>query len=267
MLMSSQAPQVYDIAKLHRTGLEVLGFKNAEEIVPLPEEMKPVDPVSENAAIISGKPVKVFMEQDHEAHIAVHMAAMQDPKLMQIIGQSPAAPMIMQAAQAHVAEHVALAYRQKMERLMGMQLPAPGQPVDPQMEAQIARGAVQAAEQLLQKHAQEAQAEAAAQAAQDPVLQIQARDLEVKERGLEYKREADMAKIASAEAQSLLNAQVELARIAQNAETEGARIGAKAASDHEKIMTDAQKAADQLESRAIESRNRERASRKPKASD
>lgn len=266
MLMSSQAPQVYDIAKLHRTGLEILGFKNAEEIVPLPEEMKPVDPVSENAAIISGKPVKVFMEQDHEAHIAVHMAAMQDPKLMQIIGQSPAAPMVMQAAQAHIAEHVALAYRQKMERLMGMQLPAPGQPIDPQMEAQIARGAVQAAEQLLQKHAQEAQAEAAAQAAQDPVLQLQARDLEVKEKGLEYKREADMAKIASSEAQSLLNAQVELARIAQNAEVEGARIGAKAASDHEKIMADAQKAADQLEARAKESKARERASGKSKTS-
>lgn len=264
MQMASQDPQLYDRAKLHRTGLEVLGIKNAEELVPLQEEMKPTDPVSENVAIISGKPVKVFLEQDHEAHIAVHMAAIQDPKIASLLAQNPAAQVIMSSAQAHVAEHLAFAYRKRMESLMGAPLPEPGSEANPEIDSRVAQAAAQAAQTLLQQNQQEAAAQAAAEAAQDPVLKLQQDELEVKKLDQQRKYETDMRKIDSEEKKTLLKSQVELARISQGAEVEGARIGAKASADHERNMVEAQKAADMLEASVNKANN---VNRKPETGD
>ncbi|WP_216071847.1 hypothetical protein, partial [Acinetobacter baylyi] len=123
--LAQGAPQLYDLPVLHRQMLEVLGIKNAEKLVRLDEDQKPTDPVTENMNLIMQKPVKAFLYQDHQAHISVHMAAMQDPKIQQLIGQSPFAQQISSAAQAHIAEHLAYEYRKQMEQLMGTALPVP----------------------------------------------------------------------------------------------------------------------------------------------
>lgn len=223
--MASQAPQVYDIPKLHRVGLEILGIKDAEELVKLPEDQKPVDPVTENMNILKGSPVKAFIYQDHQSHIAVHMAAMQDPMIQQMVGQSPNAPMIMSAAQAHVAEHVAYAYRAQMEQAMGGPLPAEGQEMSPEQEAQLARAAVPAAQQILGQHQQQAAQQEAQQMAQDPLVQLQARELAVKEIDQQRKAETDFAKLVVDAQKSELKAQIELARIDANKAIEEARLG------------------------------------------
>ena len=132
--MAQMAPDIYDMPQLHRSMLEVLGVKNAEKLVPLPDDMKPTDPVSENMAVLRGKPVKAFLYQDHQAHIAVHMSAMQDPMLMQLIGQNPKAQMMMAAMQAHIADHTAFMYRQKVEQQLGFALPPEEDKLPPQIE-------------------------------------------------------------------------------------------------------------------------------------
>lgn len=250
--MASQAPQAYDIPKLHREGLEILGFKNAEEIVPLPDDQKPRDPVTENMNILKGSPVKAFIFQDHEAHIAVHMAAMQDPQIQQMVGQSPNAPMIMSAAQAHIAEHMAYAYRQQMEQAMGAPLPTEDAELTPEQEAQIARAAMPAAQQILGQHQQEAAQQEAAAVAQDPLVQLQARELAIKEQDQVRKAETDFAKMTVDAQKAELKANVELARIEANKEIEAARLGveimenskdreSEAARDAEKIGLEAEK--------------------------
>lgn len=212
--MASQAPQLYDMPKLHRIGLEILGIKDAQELVPSAEEMKPADPVSENMAILQGKPVRAFISQDHEAHLAVHMAAAQDPKMQQMIGQSPNAAVIGNAMQAHLAEHLGFLYRSQIEQQMGQALPPPGEEMPPEMGAQIARAAIPAAQALLQKHQQEqAQQEAAAVAA-DPLVQLQTKELAIEQDKVENKAIMDAAKLEMQAELAKLRAEVELARIA-----------------------------------------------------
>lgn len=247
--MASQAPQVYDIPKLHRVGLEILGIKEAEEIVKLAEDHKPVDPISENMALIQGQPVKAFIHQDHNAHIAVHMAAVQDPKIAQMVGQSPNAQLIMAAAQAHIAEHMAFAYRMAMEQAMGGPLPQPGEEIPPEMEAEIARAAVPAAQQILAQNQQVAAQEEAQQLAQDPLVQLQARELAVKEIDQQRKAETDFAKIMVDAQKSKMKTELELARIEAQKEIEGMRLGvhiAESAADME------QRAAESAEKLGIE---------------
>lgn len=181
MQLAASAPQIYNMQELHKQMLDVIGIKNIGKLIPTEDDMQPVDPISENMAILNGKPVKAFMMQDHEAHIQVHMLAMQDPVIMQMVGQNPKAQQMVGAAHAHITEHVAYAYRQQMEQMMGVQLPPPGQPIPPEQEAQLSRLAVQASQKLLGKHQTEAQAQAAQQAAQDPVLQNETKDLAIKE--------------------------------------------------------------------------------------
>ena len=180
--LAQSAPQIYDLPKLHRGMLDVLGIKNADKLVPLPEDMKPLNPVSENMNLIKGKPVKAFAYQDHEAHIAVHQAAMQDPLMMQLIGQNPNAQAIMAAAQAHLAEHAAFAYMKRIEASLGMSLPSDEEPLPPEYEKALSGMLAQAGQQVLQQSQQQAaQAQAQAQA-QDPVMQMQMKELELKER-------------------------------------------------------------------------------------
>ena len=183
--LSQTAPQIYDLPHLHRGMLEVLGIKNAEKLVPLKDDIKPMDPVSENMFLLRGKPVKAFSYQDHEAHIQTHMAAMQDPAIMQLMGQNPNAQMIMAAAHAHIAEHVAYGYKVKMEQMLGFALPDDESleaGVPPELEKQMSMVMPQAAQAVLQQSQQRAQAQMAQQQAQDPVLQLQLREMAIKEK-------------------------------------------------------------------------------------
>ena len=178
--MAQMAPDIYDLPKLHRGMLEVLGIKNAAELVPLPDDQKPRDPVTENQSVLKGEPVKAFFYQDHEAHIKVHMAAMQDPVIMQLVGQNPRAQQMQAAMMAHVAEHVGFAYRQKIEQQMGMPLPPEDEKLPPEIETQLSSMMAQAAQQVLQQNQAQAAQQQAQQQMQDPVIMLQQKDLEIK---------------------------------------------------------------------------------------
>jgi hypothetical protein len=190
--LSQTNPQIYDLPYLHRQMIETLGIKNAQKIIPIEDEMKPVDPVTENMNILTGKPVKAFLYQDHEAHIRVHMAAMQDPKIMQLVGQNPQAQTIMGAAQAHLMEHIAFEYRKQIEKQLGTTLPPPDSDenyLPEAVEIQVSQLAAQAAAQLLQKDLAEAQAQQIAQQQQDPIIQMQQQELQLRAQELQLKQQ------------------------------------------------------------------------------
>ena len=187
--MAQMAPDIYDLPQLHRQMLGVLGIKDAEKLVPLPDDQKPKDPVSENMAALRLEPLKAFFYQDHESHIKVHMMAMQDPIVMELIGQNPKAPQIQGAMMAHVAEHVGYAYRQKIEQQMGMPLPPEDDKLPPEMEIQLSGMMAQAAQQVLQQsQAQQAQKQAQQQQ-QDPMIQMQQQELQIKQQELQLKQQ------------------------------------------------------------------------------
>jgi hypothetical protein len=189
--LAATAPQIYDMPELHGDMLRVIGVRDPERLIPQLKEGKPKDPVSENMAILMGKPVKVYAYQDHEAHIAVHTAAMQDPKIMQLMGQNPQAQMLMAAGQAHLAEHIAYAYRMRMEQALGAPLPDPEDETIPkEMEYQLASVLAQAASKVLQQSQAEAAQQQAQQQAQDPVLMLQKQELDLKNKELDQKAKA-----------------------------------------------------------------------------
>jgi hypothetical protein len=160
--------------------LEVLGIKNAEKLVPIEDDMTPRDPISENMAFLNGTPTKAFIYQDHDAHIAVHTAMMQDPLLMAQIGQSPQAQKMQAAIMAHVSEHLAFAYRRKLEIQLGVAMPAPDEELPREVEVQLSRLVAQAAQQVLAESKGQAQQQQAQQAAQDPMVQMQQAELQIK---------------------------------------------------------------------------------------
>ena len=221
--LAQQSPQIYDMGKLHRQMLEVLGVQNADEIVKLPDDMKPADPVTENMMMMKQEPIKAFKYQDHEAHIAVHMAAAQDPKIMQIIGQSPFASAIQQAMAAHVTEHVAFQYRREIEKQLGVEMPNEDEALPEDVEVQLSRLAKEAAEKVLQKDKAEAAQKQAQQQQQDPLTQIQQRELAIKEQELQHKMQMDSAKL-----------QLDAAKLQTSQKVEGAKIGAKIATELDK---------------------------------
>jgi hypothetical protein len=178
--LSQGAPQIYDLPQLHRQMIEVLGIKNADKLVPIDDDMKPRDPVSENMAFLNGKPTKAFIYQDHDAHIAVHTAMMQDPMLMQQIGQNPQAQKMMAEIQAHISEHLAYSYRAKVEAQLGVPMPKPDEDMPEELEVQLSRMVAQAAQQVLQQSKGQAAQAQAQQAAQDPLVQMQQAELEIK---------------------------------------------------------------------------------------
>jgi hypothetical protein len=188
--LAQGAPQIYDLPHLHRQMLEVLGIKNAEKLVPVEEDQKPRDPISENMSFLTGKPTKAFIYQDHQAHIATHMALMQDPMVAQMIGQSPMAQQMGAAIMAHISEHMAFAYRQQVEEQLGVTLTAPDAELDEDTEVQLSRLVAQAAQQLLQSNVQKAQQAQAQQMAQNPQLQMAQQELALKAEELKRK-EAD----------------------------------------------------------------------------
>jgi hypothetical protein len=189
--LAQSAPQIYNLPQLHRQMLDVLGIKHADKLVPLEEDQKPTDPVTENMNVLKGKPLKAFLYQDHEAHIKVHQMAAQDPLIQQLLGQNPQAQSIQAALMAHIAEHLGYAYRQKMEQAMGAPLPNPEHHMPEDMEVQISQLVAQAAPQVLaQSQAQVAQQQAQ-QNQQDPVMQAQLIDQQVKQGELQRKTQKD----------------------------------------------------------------------------
>jgi hypothetical protein len=187
--LAQSAPDIYDLPKLHRGMLEVLGIKNADKLVPLEEDQKPTDPVSENQNILKGKPVKAFQYQDHKAHIQVHTAMVQDPIMQQLIGQNPRAPAMQAAMMAHISEHVGFAYRQKIEQQLGMPLPPEGEQLPPQIEIALSGMMAQAAQQVLQQSQAQTAQQQAQQQQQDPVVQMQQQELQIKQGELQLKQQ------------------------------------------------------------------------------
>jgi hypothetical protein len=222
MQMAAANPQIYDQVELNKQMLEVLGVKNINKLIPSSEDQKPKDPVSENMAILNGKPVKAFLYQDHQAHIQVHMSAMQDPKIMQLVGQNPQAQMIQAAAMAHINEHIAFEYRKQIEDQLGTSLPAEDAQLTPEMEIQLSRLTAQAASQLLQKDQAEVQQQQAEQAQQDPIVQMQQQELMLKQQELQLKAQKTQADI-QAEQQRL---ELDKMRIESQERIAGANLGA-----------------------------------------
>jgi hypothetical protein len=231
--LAQGAPDIYNIPLLHRQMLEVLGIKDVDKIVPLEDDFKPEDPVSENMAILKSKPVKAFLYQDHKAHIQVHMNLAQDPLIQKMVGQSPNAAALQAAMQAHIAEHMAFQYRVEIEKMLGVSLPPEDDQLPEDVEVELSRLVAQASDKLLQKDQAMAQQEQAQQQAQDPIIQMQQAEFQLKQAEFEHKKAIDEAELA-------LKTQIELAknerenkRIDSQAEIAGANLALKAA-DKEK---------------------------------
>jgi hypothetical protein len=234
MQMAQQNPQIYDLPELNKQMLEVLGVKNVGKLIPTADDQKPKDPVAENMAILNGKPVKAFLYQDHEAHIKVHMAAMQDPKIAQLVNQNPQASLIQAAALAHINEHIGYQYRKEIEAQLGAALPEPDQELPPNAEFEISKLMAQAAEQLLQKNQGEAAQQQAQQQMQDPIVQMQQQELQIKQQEVEIKAQKTMADIEIDKARL----QLEKAKMDSQERIEGVKIGAKTTFDKEKLQED-----------------------------
>jgi len=203
------APDIYNLPELHRGMLNVLGIKNAEKLVPIEEDMRPVDPVQENQNALKGKPMKAFIHQNHDAHIQVHMMLVQDPMIQQFIGQNPQAAKIMGAITAHIAEHVGFKMRQQIEQQLGMPLPPEEEKLPPQIEIALSGMMAQAAQQVLMQDQAKAAQMQAQQQAQDPVLQLQMQELQIKQQELELKKQKIMMDAAAkADAQALKEQEV-----------------------------------------------------------
>ena len=227
MQMAQATPQIYDMVELNRQMLEVLGVKNIGKLVPSAEDQKPKDPVSENMALLNMKPVKAFVYQDHQSHIAVHTAAMQDPKMAAIVGQNPQAQTIMAAAMAHINEHVAFQYRKEIEEMMGIPLPEMDKEMEPEMEIEMSRMMAMAGQKLLQKDQAEAAQQQAQQAAQDPIVQMQQQELQLKAQEVEIKKQKLLIDAAAKQDQI----RIEEERIAAQKEIAGMQVGAKVGKD------------------------------------
>ena len=218
--LAQQAPQLYDMGKLHRQMLEVLGIQDASSIIKLPDDLTPKDPVTENMAILKQEPVKAFKYQDHEAHIAVHTAAMQDPKMQQIIGQSPFASAIQNAISAHITEHVAFQYRKEVEMQMGVPMPDEDKPLPEDVEEQLSKVTADAAAKVLQKSNAEIAQQEAMQKSQDPLTIMQQKEMALKEAEFAHKKEMDLAKLEVETKAKQKDQEIEVAKVATKAITD-----------------------------------------------
>ena len=221
--MAQQAPQIYDLPQLHRQMIDVLGIKNADKLVPTTEDQKPRDPVSENMAVLVGKPVKAFIYQDQDAHIATHQSFMQDPMIAQTIGQNPMAQQLMASLQAHIAEHLAFKYRKQIEERLGAPLPMPDEELPEEIEIQLARLVADAGKQLTQIHQQEAAQQQAQQQQQDPLFQLQQAEVQIKQSDIQRKAQKDQADIALAQEKL----ELEKVKVAVEADKERTRVSSQ----------------------------------------
>ena len=223
MQLASQAPQLYDLAYLHRQMIDTLGIKNAAKLVPLTDDQVPLDPISENINALNGKPLKAFIYQDQDAHIAAHQSFLGDPNVQKTIAQNPQANQITAALQAHIAEHLGFQYRSQIEKQLGVAMPMPGQQLPQDVEVQLSKLIAQAAVQLKQMNDKQAAQEQAQQQAQDPLIQLQQAELQLKQQAQQAKTQKDQADIQARMAQI----QVEKDRITAQQDTEKLRIAAE----------------------------------------
>ena len=220
--LAQGAPQLYNLPLLHRQMLDVLGIKNAQKLIPMDEDQKPTDPVSENQNVLKGKPVKAFLYQDHQAHITVHMSAMQDPKIMQLLQNNPMAGALQSAMMAHINEHLGFEYRKQIELQLGMSLPPQqdesGEDINmnPEVEARLAPMLAEAATRLLQQNQSQIAQQQAQQQAQDPIIQMQQQELQLKAQEQQRKESKDMADVALKQEQLTLEKQKIEADIKKN---------------------------------------------------
>ena len=242
--MAQSAPQIYDLPALHRQMIEVLGVKNADKLVPTKEDLKPKDPVSENMDALIGKPMRAFIYQDHDAHIATHTSFMQDPMIAQMIGQNPQAQQIMASLQAHIAEHLGFSYRKQIEERLGVPLPPPDEELPADIEVDLARLVADAGKQLTQAHQQQAAQQQAQEQAQDPVLQLRRQEAATKQAEVQRKAQKDAAdvQIRMVEQQRKVEAdKIDALLEAKKLELEKASIAVDAAQAKVKAKTETDK--------------------------
>ena len=253
--LAQTAPQLYDLPYLHRQMLDVLGIKNAAKLVPLPDDQKPRDPITENMDVLKGKPLKAFYFQDHQAHIMVHQAAMQDPKILQLLQQNPNAQAMMAAMQAHIAEHLGFEYKRQMQEQMGIEIPdyeKDDELTVPQgMENQIAQAAAQASQVLLQKNQMEAKNAQVQEQLQDPVVQMQMQELAIKQAEQQRKAQKD-AQDAALKQEQL---EIERQRIASQEEIAGANLAMKHLNDKERLEAEQEREGFRAGMQYIQKRN------------
>ena len=232
--LAQTAPQIYDMEYLHRQMLEVLGIKNADKLIALKEEKRPIDPVSENMNALNLKPLKAFITQNHKAHLITHQSFLQDPNIQKQIGQNPQASQIGAALQAHIAEHIAFQYRSDIEQQLGVTMPEPDKPLPAEIEMQLSSVIAEASQQLLQLNQKNAVQEQNQAMAQDPMVQLQQQELQIKQQALQAKSQKDQADSQAKMAQM----QIEQARIQSQAQTEAMRIQAQSAQADKQIQNE-----------------------------
>ena len=232
--LASQAPQIYDLPNLHRQMIEVLGVRNADKLIPTSEDQTPKDPISENMAFLNGKPTKAFIYQDHDAHIAAHQSFMQDPMIAATIGQNPMAQKIQASAMAHIAEHLAFKYRKNVEEQIGVPIPAPDASLPEDVEVELSRLVAQGAAQLLQANQAQAQQAQAQQQAQDPLIQMQQAELQIKQAEVQAKAQKMQADTQIAQAKL----QLETQRLQGTQQIEQQRIQSQEKQANQKVQVD-----------------------------
>ncbi len=235
--LAQQAPQMYDLPLLHRQMLEVLGIQDADKVVPLEDDIKPTDPISENMNIINGEPVKAFMYQDHEAHITAHMALTENPEVMQIMKKAPNAKAAMAAMSSHVQEHLAFAYRAKIEKELGVQLPAPDESMPEDIELRLSRLVAPAAAQLSGKAQKMAQAEKNAEEQKDPIIQMRQQELQIKQQEVQGKAQSEMAKIEADMQKAQQKLILDAEKLQSQERIESGKLAAKMQSDNSRSET------------------------------
>jgi hypothetical protein len=263
--MAQMAPDIYDLPQLHRNMLEVLGIKHADKLIPLEEDMKPKDPVSENMAILKLSPVKAFLFQDHEAHIQVHMSMLQDPKIQQTIGQNPKAQQMQAELMAHVAEHTGFAYRRQIEAQLGMSLPPEDEKLPPQVEIALSGMMAQAAQQVLQNSKAQAQQQQAQQQNEDPVIQMQKQELAIRQQEAQTKAQkvqGDLAlaqqKMQAEQALAQQRLQVDATSKADQLHLEEKKLAVTAATNRDRLAAEQERAGTQMGIDIAKTRNQNR---------
>ena len=234
--LAQGAPDIYNLPLLHRQMLEVLGIKDVQKIVPLEEDFKPTNPIEENMNILKSKPVKAFLYQDHEAHITAHMNMANDPKIKEIVGQSPNANAIQAALQAHVAEHVAFQYRIEIEKMLGVPLPPEEERLPDDVEVELSRSVAMASDKLLQKDTAEAQQKQAQEQSQDPIIQMQKAELELKQAKFAHDKAMDEAELQLKSKEATAKDQRENKRIDSQSEIAGAKIALDSVEEAQKLQ-------------------------------
>ena len=241
LALSQQAPQMYDLPELHRQMLDVLGIQDADKIIPISEERKPRDPVSENMDVLNSKPLKAFIYQDHEAHMRVHIAAIEDPKIKELVSKSPMAVGIAAAMAAHIQEHLGFKYRREIEKQLGVDLPAPDEPLPEAIEVKLSRIVAEAADRLFKKNVADQQQQQIQQQMEDPTIQLQKAELDLRTKDLQRKAQADKTRVVSDMAKAEMQQETETKRIETQAEIEAMRLGIEVAKGREEMAQEQDK--------------------------